>query len=218
MTGAGLEVILQVEGAPDWAQGPGRPDVGGEGTELNRHPGAWKPDPAAFGDLARALADRYDGTRSSTGTKHLLPKVTYFQAWNEPNLSTHLAPQYDKSFTRLAGSAYRALLNSFHDGLLASGRSDVKTLGAGLSPFGHPVGVFQGSDPQDFAREVLCVKQAKVGIYAGSCSLDLAEPANQRDWDRLAGNWEVADCLFSFATPKVVCLICHLCSSCRLGD
>ena len=169
MTGAGLEVILQVEGAPDWAQGPGRPDVGGEGTELNRHPGAWKPDAAAFGNLARALADRYDGTRNSTGTKHLLPKVTYFQAWNEPNLSTHLAPQYDKSFTRLAGSAYRALLNSFHDGLLASGRSDVKTLGAGLSPFGHPVGVFQGSDPQDFAREVLCVKQAK-GVWSAVAS------------------------------------------------
>ena len=170
LTGAGLEVILEVEGGPDWAQAPGRIDAGTEGTELNNHRGAWKPDATAFGNLAHALADRYDGTRHATsGYNHLLPKVTYFQAWNEPNLSTHLAPQYDKSFHRLAGSAYRTLLNSFHDGLLASGRSDVKTISAGLAPFGHPVGVFQGSDPQDFAREVLCVKQTK-GVWSAVAS------------------------------------------------
>jgi hypothetical protein len=161
VTGAGLQVILQVEGAPDWAEGAARPDVGAEGTELNRHPGAWKPDPVAFGNLAHALASRYDGTHNASGTNHLLPKVSYFQAWNEPNLSTHLAPQYDGAFRHIADGAYRTLLNAFHDGLLASGRSDVKTIAAGMSPFGHPVGVFQGSDPQDFARSVLCVKQTK---------------------------------------------------------
>ena len=165
VVGAGLEVILQVEGAPDWAQGPDRPTTGAEGTELNRHPGAWKPDPTAFGNLAHALADRYDGTRHATsGYNHLLPKVTYFQAWNEPNLSTHLAPQYDGSFHRIADGAYRNLLNAFYEGLLASGRTDVRTLGAGMSPSGD-VAVFKGSSPQEFARGVLCVKQTK-GVWS----------------------------------------------------
>ena len=169
VTGAGLEVILQVEGAPDWAEGPDRPSSGTEWNELKTHLGAWKPDPVAFGNLAHALADRYNGEHHATsGYNHLLPKVTYFQAWNEPNLSTHLAPQYDSSFHRVSDTAYRNLLNAFYDGVLASGRSDVKTLGAGLSPSGD-VAVFRASSPQDFARGVLCVKETN-GVWTAIAS------------------------------------------------
>ena len=40
------------------------------------------PDPAAFGAFARALAARFSGSFQG------LPRIRYFQAWNEPNIST----------------------------------------------------------------------------------------------------------------------------------
>src|SRR3954471_5414975 len=73
----GLSVLVSFTGAPSWAHGPNPPaDV---------DPATWRPDPAAVGAYGAALARRYDG-RFSDASGHLLPRVRYFQLWNEPNL------------------------------------------------------------------------------------------------------------------------------------
>src|SRR5688572_13870079 len=53
----GLDVLLTVYSAPDWAEGPGRPPV-----EDAIQPGTWKPDPGDLADFATALATRYSGS------------------------------------------------------------------------------------------------------------------------------------------------------------
>ena len=75
----GLRVLLTITAAPDWAEGDYRPG--------SVNPGSWKPSPAAFGDFAHAVAERYSGDFLG------LPRVKDYQDWNEPNLSGHLAPQ-----------------------------------------------------------------------------------------------------------------------------
>ena len=50
----GLQVLLNVTGAPDWAQGASPPP--------NTAPGSWRPDPAQFASFATAAALRYDGS------------------------------------------------------------------------------------------------------------------------------------------------------------
>src|SRR5215210_5188490 len=49
----GLTVMLTVQGAPDWAEGPGRP--------ASAAPGTWKPNPSSLADFMRAVATRYAG-------------------------------------------------------------------------------------------------------------------------------------------------------------
>lgn len=161
-TGFGLQVLLQVESAPYWAEDlTGRPEIGPFADEQNNYKGAWQPRSDAVKALAQALATRYDGNDRHNTYGRLLPKITAFQAWNEPNLSTHLAPQTGPGGTLVGPRMYRELLNAFDQGLHDSGRTDTQTVAAGMSPFGQPRGVVQGTSPQIFAQGVLCVQ--KVG-------------------------------------------------------
>lgn len=70
--------MFTIYSAPDYAEGADRP--------ATATPGSWRPDPAAFGAFAEAVARRYSGANG-------LPRVRYFEAWNEPNLDVYLAPQ-----------------------------------------------------------------------------------------------------------------------------
>ena len=91
-TAHGLRVVISITSAPLWAQGPGRPADAASGT--------WRPNAAAFGQFAKAVARRYSGSfNPGTG---VLPRVRYFQAWTEPNLPYHLSPQW----IRVAGHCY----------------------------------------------------------------------------------------------------------------
>lgn len=161
-TGAGLEPLLVIESAPDWAQEPGRPACPPKRTDPNyeycRYPGSWRPKPAALAALAQAIATRYDGNDRYNAYNRRLPKVSYFQVWNEPNLSTHLTPQRDAKGGYVADDIYRAMLSSFRQGLQASGRTDTVMISAGLAPFGRTASVRDGAAPQDFARAVLCIQ------------------------------------------------------------
>ncbi len=163
-TGAGLEPLLVVEDAPDWAQKPGRPKCPTSKTNPNREfcrfPGTWSPKTDELAKFVQALATRYDGSGRYNAMNRLLPKVTLFQAWNEPNLSTHLTPQ--RQGRALVGpSIYRKILAAFRKGLADAGRTDAKVVGAGMAPFGNSVGVREGTSPQRFARAVLCLKYVK---------------------------------------------------------
>src|SRR5436305_1954139 len=85
LSAAGLQVLINITGAPSWAEGPNRPS--------NVRPGTWKPDPAALAGFTQATARRYDGLfRDPSRPGAALPRVRYWQAWNEPNLGTYLTP------------------------------------------------------------------------------------------------------------------------------
>ena len=100
--GHGLTPYFTVWDAPLWAQKdePHQTPIG------PYRIASWKPDPAQFGAFARALALRYDGAFSG------LPRVRYFEVWDEPNLSLYLSPQIEHGSV-VVGDIYRGLLNAF---------------------------------------------------------------------------------------------------------
>jgi hypothetical protein len=150
-TAAGLAPIISVTGAPRWAQAHPVP----KSSAL----GAWKPNAADYRLFAKALATRYAGRfPDPLHPGVMLPRVRYFQAWNEPNLSLYLAPQW----RRLQGAwvaesplIYRGLLNAFYAGVKA-GQPDAIVVSAGTAPFGDPPGG-QRIPPALFVRDLLCV-------------------------------------------------------------
>lgn len=150
--------VLTVFAAPTWAEGPRRPaDV---------RTGAWKPDARRFGQFARAVARRYSGKYTDAGVK--LPRVRYYEAWNEPNLPNYISPQWNGKKPAAPG-IYRNLLNEFYAGVHSVGKKN-RVIAGGTSPFGDPPGG-KRMHPYFFWREVLCLKGRKLrkakGCVAG---------------------------------------------------
>jgi hypothetical protein len=93
----------------------------------------------------------------------LLPRVRYFQAWNEPNLSVSLTPQWTKSGSRLqlaSPALYRSILNAFYAGVKTA-NPHAFVLSAGTAPFGDLAKGGKRVAPVAFYRELLC-SNAKV--------------------------------------------------------
>jgi hypothetical protein len=148
----GLEVLLTVQRAPAWAEGPGRP------TDIK--PGAWKPDAGAYGAFAHALAERYNGSFPdplSRGSS--LPRVSYFDAWNEPNLVNFLAPQVTSSGKLVGPTMYRKLLNRFYAGVKAA-QPGATVLGSSSASFGALHGF--STAPVLFLRDLLCLRGGRL--------------------------------------------------------
>lgn len=139
----GFAPVVTITAAPSYAEGPDRP--------ASAAPGTWKPDPAAYGAFARAVATRYSGNFDG------LPRVRYFEAWNEPNLPQYLSPQYDGDHL-VSVDRYRSMLNAFYAGVKAANESNVVIAGA-QAPFGDDsAGGFGRARPLRFMRELLCLK------------------------------------------------------------
>ena len=76
---AGLSPIVSISGAPPWAQ---------RRVEHRRpEDGPYRPSFRALAEFALAAARRYSGSFAD------LPRVRYWQVWNEPNFSFYLMPQ-----------------------------------------------------------------------------------------------------------------------------
>jgi hypothetical protein len=148
---AGLTAAISLSGAPSWAQAHPIPK--------KSTPGAWKPNASDYRLFAEALATRYSGHfPDPLHPGSMLPRVRYFQPWNEPNLSIYLAPQW----TRVRGAwvaesplIYRTLLNAFYAGIKA-GQPSALVVSAGTAPFGDPPGG-QRIPPALFVRDLLCL-------------------------------------------------------------
>lgn len=142
-----LMPIIYVQGAPAWAQ-----------SNVFRRPidGPVRPSPEALADFATALASRYSGRFQG------LPRVRYWQVWNEPNLSIFLMPQIEGGKT-VSPDWYRDMVNAMARAVHAVNRDNVVIAG-GLAPFG---GVIRsGPDPDRyqeriaplaFMRQMLCM-------------------------------------------------------------
>src|SRR4051794_8478777 len=153
----GLEPILNFENAPPWAE-----RTGGSGWDS----GTNSPDPAEFGQFAKAIALRYSGNFQG------LPRVHYYQAWNEPNHYRHLNPQYETTkpptgtvpgdATEPPGTPiqsveiYRGLLNAFADAV-HSVHADNLVVAGGLSTPGRPFRQSPAVSPLVFMKALLCL-------------------------------------------------------------
>ncbi len=149
---AGLTPVLQVDGAPQWAQRCKAPAEGAAGDLCN-------PDPAALAVFAKAAARRYSGQFAG------LPKVIFWQALNEPNLSLFFYPQYvDGKPT--SPELYRALINSFYAAVKSVDPANIVIAG-GLGPIAVPQYTI---GPMAFARQLLCMKgREKPRPLKGDC-------------------------------------------------
>jgi hypothetical protein len=156
-TAHGLKVLFTVVSAPDWAEGPGRPG----GAE----PGTWDPSPSAYGAFASALAARYSGAFPDPAQPgSMLPRVRYFQAWNEPNLHDFLNPQWRGSHPASPG-IYRSLLNAFYKGVKSEQPSALVVTG-GTAPYGDS-GHGGRMRPVLFLRTLVCLHGSR--LRAGHC-------------------------------------------------
>ncbi len=145
-----LRILITITGAPAWAEGAHRP--------ASAAAGSWRPSPRAFGRFATASARRYGGSFTPPGARRPLPRVRYWQAWNEPNLSLYLAPQWQRTRHGLRAASpaiYRALLDSFYRAIHRAGRGE-QVLSAGTAPYGEEPG---GSRmrPVTFVEDLLCL-------------------------------------------------------------
>jgi hypothetical protein len=134
---AGLTPMFQVYGAPKWAERCASKDPDQP----------CDPDPRRLAEFATAAARRYDG---SFGT---LPRVRYWEVWNEPNLRYFLNPQYRRG-KLVAPAIYRRMLNAFSAAVKSVRRSNL-VISAGLAPLARPKAAI---GPLRFMRGVLCMK------------------------------------------------------------
>jgi Cellulase (glycosyl hydrolase family 5) len=142
----GLDPIVDIVDAPSWAQGRRRPFYG---------QGAVEPNPVEFGRFARAAAERYSGSYNG------LPRVRYWEVWNEPNLSTFLNPQFVNG-KPASPDLYRAMVNSFAAGVKAVHLDNLVIAGS-TAPFRditpYVVQADQDWGPLSFMRRLLCLSK-----------------------------------------------------------
>ena len=147
-----MTVMLTVQGAPDWAEGPDRP--------ASARPGTWKPSPSSLADFMRAVTARYSGgfDPDGSGSAAPLPSVQAVEIWNEPNLLEYLTPQYDGA-TPVSPEHYRAMLNASYAAVKAINPRVLVVAGA-TAPYG---GSSTGPRlrPVEFDRRLLCVRRVK---------------------------------------------------------
>lgn len=144
---AGLKVMLDFRSAPLWAQDPA-------GANLD---GTYKPNAAMLADFATAAAKRYNGDFPNPGNP--LPRVGFWEVWNEPNLAHFLKPQ------STAPKMYRKLLNQAAHALHAVNPANVVVAG-GTAPFGNA----ENHTPMAFLRELLCLSKPP---YHSVCNLNV---------------------------------------------
>ncbi len=146
---AGLIPVLQVRGAPRWANRCGFVAVD---TPCDMNP----DDLYAF---ALAAARRYSGAIPG------LPKVSYWQGPNEANLSLFFLPQYLNG-KAVSAELYRTLINTFYAAVKAVDPANIVILG-GLGPIAVPKFTI---GPMQFTRELLCMRgRVKFHPAKGNC-------------------------------------------------
>jgi len=167
----GIAVDFSLTGpAPLWAAGGGQPSPGKYGE--------WKPSASAFGQFVEAVATRYSGAYDPTtgaivhGDPNDLPRVSFWELWNEPNFGMDLAPQAIKGSTVPASApAYRSLLDAGWRGLGVTGHGrdtimigNLDARGSNRTPHpGQPQGLpgnFGATKPLQFIRTLYCVSSS----------------------------------------------------------
>lgn len=162
----GMKVYLLVVGpSPRWAV-----------PKADRHQGpelGWAPRASEYRQFVVAAGRRYSGRFVDPTNHQLIPRVSYWGIWNEPNEISWLTPWYQ----RISGhtvltqpSIYRGLFNAAWSGLRATGHSaDTimvgETANRGLM------------DPERFVRALYCVDPS-LRPLRGSAAFSLGCPTS----------------------------------------
>jgi hypothetical protein len=155
-----IPILLTIVSTPAWAGG------GSKGVKA----------PKKLADLqnfAYAAASRYNGKHVVAGGA-TLPRVARWEAWNEPNLQTHLMPQwtavgrkrqvgrpfcFGKSWVPASPGIYRGIMNAIFKGVHAAGKAAKVTetvAGGATAPYGRgPCAVVPGFAPLAFLRDLV---------------------------------------------------------------
>ena len=141
---AGMEVLLTIVGTPAWANG-------GQGPQ--RAPSS----ATTLREFSYAAARRYSGTFLDTASGRILPRVEMWLAWNEPNNSVFLQPQFERvggTWRMAAPAAYAQICNAVYGGVHAAGGPERVACGA-TAPRGHndPTGPRPSIAPLTFLQE-----------------------------------------------------------------
>ena len=124
-------------------------------------------------DFAYAAASRYNGQHvDASGAT--LPKVNRWEAWNEPNLASHLLPQwtaigtkkivgdpfcFGKTWIPSSPTIYRGILNAIYRGVHAAGTAasiQESVAGGATAPYGKgPCATVPGFAPLAFLRDLV---------------------------------------------------------------
>ncbi len=123
----GFDPLVVIMSAPDWESSSGQGP-----------PGTNRPDADAFGAFARAAARRYSGTFVPNQDPYAesLPRVRFWQAWNEPNRDYFFRPQFSGR-TMVSPGLYRTMVNRFAEGVRSVHSTNLVVAG-GLAPLGRP--------------------------------------------------------------------------------
>jgi hypothetical protein len=131
----GLQVMLTIRSAPDWAQRGG-----------HDRRGTHNPDPQKLKAFTRAATQRFSD-------------VHLWGVWNEPNYKAFLSPQY-RNGKLVSPMMYRALLNSAASAIHAHPQNRV--VAGETAPFSHwnRKGRPTAPGPLLFLRKLLCVDKS----------------------------------------------------------
>jgi hypothetical protein len=145
----GMKVYFLVIGpSPHWAV-----------PKANRHQGpylGWAPRASEYRQFVQAAGRRYSGTYVDPLNHQVIPRVSYWGIWNEPNEISWLTPwfrRFSSRFTELTQPLlYRGLVDAAWSGLRATGHAQDtimvgETANRGLM------------DPRRFVRALYCVGQ-----------------------------------------------------------
>jgi hypothetical protein len=122
-----------------------------------------RPSPHQFGMFIAALAKRYSGRyRDENQGGELLPRVSRWSVWNEPNQGGWLKPQYTRRHGRLvpaAPSIYRGLVRAAVHALRAHGHKHDQVLLGETAPIGRTTGrpLTRPISPVPFYRDLFCI-------------------------------------------------------------
>jgi hypothetical protein len=132
----GLTPVVDILEPPAWARSPS----GASQTH---------PDLNAFVMFVRAIASRYDGSHPG------VPRVSYWEAWNEPNVSLFLEPQIEGD-SIVSVNTYRTMLNEFAS-IVHGVHPDNIVIGGALFPNGIRRPGITAIAPLDFTRRLFCI-------------------------------------------------------------
>jgi hypothetical protein len=172
---AGIQIELLVSGpAPRWATGRDAP----RGALY----GQWKPSASQYGQFVDALGTRYGGNYRPRASSAVLPRVSFWEIWNEANFGENLAPQATHG-SRVPSSPriYRGLLDAAWSALGRTGHGGDTVLIGSLSPRGFngppsprfPEGLpgnFSTSKPLQFIRALYCVDSGYRQLRGGAAA------------------------------------------------
>jgi hypothetical protein len=167
------------------------------------------PSPVAFGQFVEAVGTRYSGsyvtstpaptppptllggllppslggtpTTPAPAAPAPLPRVNYWEIWNEPNEAGWLTPQWrrvGKGWVEASPVTYRRLLDAAWSGLATSGhRNDTILVGDTSAKGASRRGILSAMPPMTFMRALYCVGNSDRPL-TGKRAAELACPTN----------------------------------------